>query len=48
MTERIFIMRGQKVVQDSDVAAIYDPARKRFNKAVTRSLAKFTPILCSH
>jgi ORF6N domain len=41
IAERIFIVRGQKVILDSDLAALYDVPTKRFNEAVKRNLAKF-------
>lgn len=39
--ERIFIVRGHKVILDSDLAALYEVPTKRFNEAVKRNLAKF-------
>jgi hypothetical protein len=41
IAERIFIVRGQKVILDSDLAALYEVPTKRFNEAVKRNLAKF-------
>ena len=41
ITERIFIVRGQKVILDSDLAALYEVPTGRFNEAVKRNLAKF-------
>lgn len=41
IAERIFIVRGQKVILDSDLAALYDVPTKRFNEAMKRNLAKF-------
>ncbi len=41
IAERIFIMRGQKVILDSDLAALYEVPTKQFNQAVKRNLAKF-------
>ena len=34
-------MRGQKVILDADLAALYEVPTKRFNEAVKRNLAKF-------
>jgi ORF6N domain len=41
ITEHIFIVRGQKVILDSDLAALYEVPTKRFNEAVKRNAAKF-------
>jgi len=41
IAEHIFIVRGQKVILDSDLAALYDVPTGRFNEAVKRNLAKF-------
>lgn len=41
IAERIFIVRGQKVILDSDLAALYEVPTKQFNQAVMRNLAKF-------
>ena len=41
IAERIFIVRGHKVILDSDLAALYEVPTKRFNEAVKRNLAKF-------
>ena len=41
IAERIFIVRGQKVILDSDLAALYEVSTKRFNEGVKRNLAKF-------
>jgi hypothetical protein len=41
ITHRIVIMRGQKVLLDSDLAALYGVETKRFNEAVKRNLARF-------
>jgi hypothetical protein len=38
---RIATVRGQRVILDSDLAALYDVETKRFNEAVRRNLAKF-------
>ncbi len=34
-------MRGQRVLLDSDLAALYEVETKHFNEAVRRNLAKF-------
>jgi hypothetical protein len=34
-------VRGQRVLLDSDLAALYEVETKRFNEAVRRNLAKF-------
>ena len=41
IAERIFIVRGHKVILDSDLAALYEVPTKQFNQAVKRNLAKF-------
>lgn len=41
ITLRILSMRGQRVLLDTDLAALYDVPTKRFNEAVKRNLAKF-------
>jgi hypothetical protein len=41
IAERIFIVRGQKVILDADLAALYEVPTKQFNQAVKRNLAKF-------
>lgn len=38
---RIATVRGQRVIVDADLAALYDVPTKRFNEAVKRNLAKF-------
>ena len=38
---RIATVRGQRVIVDSDLAALYEVPTKRFNEAVKRNLAKF-------
>lgn len=43
IAEHIFIVGGQKVILDSDLAALYDVPTGRFNEAVKRNLAKFPP-----
>jgi hypothetical protein len=41
ITLRIATVRGQRVIVDADLAALYDVPTKRFNEAVKRNLAKF-------
>jgi len=41
ITPRIATVRGQRVVIDADLAALYGVETKRFNEAVKRNLAKF-------
>ena len=41
ITPRIGAVRGQRVLLDADLAALYDVPTKRFNEAVKRNLAKF-------
>jgi hypothetical protein len=38
---RIATVRGQRVILDSDLAALYEVETKRFNEAVRRNLIKF-------
>lgn len=38
---RIFLIRGQKVMLDSDLAELYRVATKAFNQGVKRNLARF-------
>lgn len=39
--QRIFIIRGQKVMMDNDLAGLYGVATKVFNQAVKRNLERF-------
>lgn len=41
ITLRIATVRDQRVLLDSDLAALYEVETKRFNQAVRRNLAKF-------
>lgn len=41
ITQRILILRGQKVLIDSDLATLYDVPTKRFNEQVKRNLERF-------
>jgi len=38
---RIFLIRGEKVILDSDLAALYGVATRDLNKAVSRNLDRF-------
>ena len=39
--QRIYIIRGQKVMLDSDLAELYGVLTKNFNKAVKRNVTRF-------
>ena len=41
IAESIFMVRGQKVILDADLAALYDVPTGRFNEAVKRNLTNF-------
>lgn len=41
ITHSIFIVRGQRVLLDSELAALYGVPTKRFNEQVKRNLARF-------
>jgi ORF6N domain len=41
ITPRITTIRGQRVVIDAELAALYGVETKRFNEAVKRNLGKF-------
>lgn len=41
VTQRILVLRGQKVMLDSDLAELFGVQTKVFNQAVTRNLARF-------
>lgn len=41
ITERIFEIRGQKVMIDSDLAVLYSVPTKRLNEAVKRNIKRF-------
>lgn len=43
IAQRIHLIRGQRVVLDSDLAAFYGETTKRFNQQVNRNLARFPP-----
>lgn len=40
---RIVVARGQRVLLDSDLAALYEVETRVFNQAVTRNLRRFPP-----
>ncbi|TXT37749.1 MAG: hypothetical protein FD135_3377 [Comamonadaceae bacterium] len=41
IAQRIHLIRGQRVVQGTDLAAFYREATKRFNEQVKRNAARF-------
>lgn len=41
IAQRIQLVRGQRVVLDTDLAAFYGETTKRFNQQVRRNLARF-------
>lgn len=41
IAQRIHLIRGQRVVLDTDLAAFYGETTKRFNQQVNRNLARF-------
>ncbi len=41
ITQRIHLVRGQRVILDTDLAAFYGETTKRFNQQVRRNLARF-------
>ena len=41
ITQRISILRGQKILLDADLAQLYGVPTKRFNEQVKRNLARF-------
>jgi hypothetical protein len=41
VSRRIYIMRGRRVMLDSDLAELYGVATKRLNEAVKRNLSRF-------
>ena len=43
---QIFLVRGQKVLIDSDLAALYGVEVRTFNQAVRRNKNRFPPRLC--
>ena len=45
--QSILLIRGQRVMLDADLAALYDVTTKALNQAVTRIRADFHLISCS-
>ena len=43
----ILLIRGEKVMLDSDLAEIYGVETKALNRAVKRNQSRFRPISCS-
>ena len=43
IAQRIHVIRGQRVVLDTDLAAFYGETTKRFNQQVNRNLSRFPP-----
>lgn len=43
ITQAILILRGQRVLLDSDLAELYGVTTKRFNEQVRRNLQRFPP-----
>jgi hypothetical protein len=41
IAQRIQLIRGQRVILDTDLAAFYGETTKRFNQQVRRNLARF-------
>lgn len=41
ITHNILLLRGQKVLLDTDLATLYDVPTKRFNEQVKRNLERF-------
>jgi ORF6N domain len=41
ITQRIFVLRGQKVLLDSDLAALYGVDTRRLNEQVRRNRERF-------
>ena len=46
VTPSILVLRGQKVLLDSDLAALYGVTTLRFNEQVKRNLDRFQRISC--
>jgi len=44
---KIYVLRGQKVMLDYDIAAIYEVETKRLNEQVKRNIERFPDISCS-
>jgi phage regulator Rha-like protein len=43
ITQKIHVIRGQRVLLDEDLAAVYGTTVSAFNQAVRRNLARFPP-----
>lgn len=43
IAQAILVLRGQKVILDTDLAALYGVTSKRFNEQVRRNLERFPP-----
>ena len=48
ISSRIYLIRGKRVMLDSDLAELYGVLTKNLNKAVQRNLDRFPEILCSN
>ena len=46
LSEKILTIRGQKVILDRDLAALYDVETKAINRAVKRNKNRFPPDFC--
>ena len=42
INQKIFLVRGYKVMLDSDLAELYDVTVKRFNEQVKRNIKRFS------
>lgn len=47
ITQRIVVLRRQKVLLDADLAALYGVPTKRLNEQVKRNIERFHPTSCS-
>ncbi len=47
VAQRIIVIRGQRVLLDTDLARFYGESTKRFNQQVRRNQARFLKTLCS-
>ena len=45
---KIYLIRGQKVMLDNDLAVLYDIETKRLKEAVRRNMTAFLKISCSN
>jgi hypothetical protein len=41
ISDKIYFIRGQKVMLDSDLASLYEVETKRLNEQVKRNLSRF-------